>query len=157
MGVLVKQLIAFLCRFVAPARPEQRTIHASSPEEAAMIFHDENSDVGYAFRHELPDDRVEYIRFARVAVSAAEGDGKEEPLGKEELLVTRMYNHGIFRKGGVPRRGTPRTLAEIATALDYQDDPATLIEPGWELEETKAEAEERQTRRWTSQQGEKAV
>lgn len=132
----------WICRFVVPLADLAQTIIASTSEEAAMTFHDENSDTGLLYRHEDADGKIEQIRFALVMTTGP--DGQETP------LVTRMYHSGIWRKGGVKRRGTPKDLAEIAAALGYTHDPQTLVAEGWAHEESTSAAQDRQIRRWST-------
>jgi len=126
------------CSFSVPAvtcRPQ--IVEAGSPEEAALDYHDRNDDVGLVFHHETGGG-LEKIYFALVLVTREDG--------QETTLVTRLYKHGLWRKGGV-RVGTRDSLRDIAQKLNYRHDPATLVEPGWELEETMEEAQAKKNER----------
>ena len=134
---------AWRCSFLAPKSSTQESvIEAGTASEAALSYHDENDEVGFRYRHEEADRGVVYIRFALVSVASEDGAVVE--------LVTRMYHHGLWRKGGVKRPGTLDTLAGIAKALGYTHDPQSLVEPGWDLEESIPEAEERRRQQWMS-------
>ncbi len=132
---------AWRCSFAAPKsdHPES-TIQADTAEEAALSYHDEHDETGFRYRRETTDNGVVYIRFALVKVEATDGTTTE--------FVTRIFHHGLWRKGGVRRPGMIDTLEGIAKELGYSHDPQTLVAQGWDLEESMPEAEERRARRW---------
>lgn len=120
----------YQCREVAP---KLMTIwfeqEANSPGEAASTYHDNNFPMGLSYIQEDNNGRT-LIYFATIEVK----DHGE--------FVSRIYSYGIWRSGGVkiPRK----TLSDIATLLNYQHDPNTLIEENWDYEETIEEARMRQ-------------
>lgn len=129
------------CSFVAPKSDHAESIvDASTAEEAALSYHDERDETGFRYRHETTDNGVVYIRFALVAVKAADDTAHE--------FVTRIFHHGLWRKGGVKRPGVIDTLEGIARELGYAHDPQSLVASGWDLEESMPEAEERRARRY---------
>jgi hypothetical protein len=110
--------------------PEWIPIEADSPEAAAQEYHSRAlvspyfppraGYKGYRYRVEEEDGRVHFIHFALVEV---EGN---------EPLVSRIFAHGIWRKGGVKSRNP--TLQEIADKLGWRHPPEELIGT-WEGEE----------------------
>ena len=131
------------CSFLVPkSELPESVIEADTAEEAALSYHDEHDENGLRYRHEDADNCIVYIRFALVGVVGEDGAAIE--------LVTRMYHHGLWRKGGVKRPGAIDTLEGIAKALGYTHDPQSLVEPGWDLEESIPEAQGRQNLRWKS-------
>jgi phosphoribulokinase len=116
----------YQCREVAPKFAidwfEQE---ANSPGEAANTYHSNNFPMGLSYIQEDDNGRT-FIYFATIEVR------------DHGIFTSRMYSYGISRSGGVkmPRK----TLSDIAKALDYKDDPNTLIEENWDYEESMEEA-----------------
>lgn len=125
----------FRCRMTVPKETAWTDVQADSFEEAANDFHIRLGD-GIRFQlyeNETPDGQRMTIYFACIEV-----EGHEE-------VVSRFYHHAIYRRGGVrPRLGTLKERLEVlAKQLGWTHDPAQLIEPDWEGEETIEEAVER--------------
>lgn len=118
----------FRCRTVLPKLSNWYVGEAPTPEEAANAFHAENVSLlpSCCYTHTEADGGKICIYFARIEVEG------------HETLVSRVYRYGLWRKGGV-KLSTP-TLADIAKKLEYKGDPKTLIESGWEFEESMEEA-----------------
>lgn len=132
---------AWRCSFTAPKSEHvESTVEAASAEEAALSYHDEHDETGFRYRHETPEEGVVYIRFALVKVRAVDDTTHE--------FVTRIFHHGLWRKGGVKRPGVIDTLEGIAKELGYTHDPKSLVASGWDLEESMPQAEERHANRY---------
>lgn len=131
---------AWRCSFAAPKtdHPES-VVEADTAGEAAASYHDEHDETGFRYRHETAEEGIVYIRFALVKVTG-ENDAAE--------FVSRIFHHGLWRKGGVKRPGMIDTLEGIAKALGYAHDPQSLVEPGWDLEESMPDAEKRRAGRY---------
>jgi len=99
-----------------------------SPADAAQNF-SVSLPVSYA-RHRLFDsENVVEVLFYRIEVGDTE-------------FVTRVFNHGIFRKGGLPRRSNEDKLIRIAKDLGME--PEWLLDSKcWEGEETLEDAKKR--------------
>jgi len=124
----------FRCRTVKPEVSAWVEIEAESPEDAANSYHERDTPKSLTYRHETEGGaRVVFIGFARIEV---EGHGE---------MVSKVYHHGIWRKGGVKTRA-PMTLTMVAEALGYDEDPSTLLDE-WPGEETMEEAEARKSSR----------
>lgn len=134
-------MTAWRCSFVAPKSEHvESTVEADTVEEAALSYHDEHDETGFRYRHETAEDGVVYIRFALVKVKAIDDTAHE--------FVTRIFHHGLWRKGGVKRPGVIDTLEGIARELGYTHDPKSLVASGWDLEESMPQAEERRASRY---------
>lgn len=120
----------FRCRFLLPKESKWFEVDDESPAQAANTCHFDRFELGIGFTEHLPNEGRQHISFARIEV---EDHGS---------WVSRVYKHGIWRKGGVQRPGQ-LTLVDIARILEYDDDPQTLVAPGWEFEETMEEASAR--------------
>lgn len=132
---------AWRCSFAAPkTSDDESVVEADEAAEAACSYHDQNDQVGFRYRHETADQGVVYIRFALVSVKGDDGVPVE--------FVSRIFHHGLWRKGGVKRPDAIDTLEGIAKALGYTHDPQSLVASGWDLEESMREAEERRSRRY---------
>lgn len=118
----------FECRTILPKESEWYEIEAKSAEQAANDFHEKwfSSLQSLCIEHEGAD-----VCFARVEVEGSES------------MISRIYKYGIRRRGGVKPASSPRTIEDIARRLEWADDPSALLAPGWELEETMEEAEQR--------------
>lgn len=111
-------------RFLLPKPGEWRDVEAKSVEDAIGVFHvDQPDSESLKFQHDKPEGGRELVFFALVEVEG------------HEPLVSRVFQTGIWRSGGV-RRHQGLTLADIARALGYTHPPETLLEDGWDGEET---------------------
>lgn len=116
-------MTVFRVRLVRPNQSLWREVEADTFADAANQFHydlPETESIIYRWERE---GGTEFVGFALVEV---EGHGE---------LVSRWFRTGIFRKGGV-RRLPPITLKDIADRLGYTHPPETLLDDGWEGEET---------------------
>jgi len=120
---------SFKCRCIIPHHSARLSedwteILEGSPEEAALEFHSKFSHE-FGLKHRVEENnKVYFVNFARIEV---EGFGS---------FVTRIYHYGIWRRGGVKRTLSKiETLEGIAATLKYDDDPNTLLAPGWMYEE----------------------
>jgi hypothetical protein len=123
----------FRCRTTAPKHSPWGEVEAETPEDAVQEFHLQQMDRFTGFggiRHRVEERGcVYFVNFARVEVEG------------HEAVVTRIFEHGIWRRGGVKPRNP--TLKEIAEKLGWKHDPKDLLGP-WEGEETMEEARARQ-------------
>lgn len=118
----------FHCRTVKPKVSRWYEVRAETPGEAANDFHSDNLEVLTNLSWEMPtaNGGKYFVMFATIEV---EGHGE---------VVSRVYKHGIFRKGGVKRpdyRTPDQKLKEMADALGWTHDPAELVAPGWDGDE----------------------
>ena len=121
-------MTTFRCRTVKPKVSRWYEVQAETPESAANDFHSDNMEVLASLRWEVPtaNDGKYFIMFANIEV---EGHGE---------MVSRVYKHGIWRKGGVKRSDykTPeQKLKELADALGWTHAPEELIASGWDGDE----------------------
>ncbi len=123
----------FRVRLLKPRQCEWREVEDSSPEDAANQFHyDLHESDSIVYRWAKDSGGVQFVGFALVEV---EGHGE---------FVSRWFRSGLFRKGGVARN-PPITLQNIADRLGYTHPPETLLEDGWEGEETFDQARARKS------------
>ncbi len=113
-------MTAYRCRSLVPTASEWVEVEGAWDGDAANLYHMKvNLEVpSLRYCHQV-DGKTTYIEFMLVEV---EGHGEH---------VSRVFSHGIFRKGGV-KLGL--SLREIASRLGYENDPETLVEEGWEGE-----------------------
>lgn len=116
-------MMIYRCRTTKPKVSEWFDIEAESPELAANAFHsDHNDELESLAFYPDPDMMGKSVRFVCIEVEG------------HEIMVSRLFVSEIARRGGALRKTLP-TLEEIAKRLDYQHDPGTLLEEGWEGEE----------------------
>jgi hypothetical protein len=112
---------------VIPAISNYKAIEAETPEEAANEYHYNYSDGSLKYIKEEQDGKHVHVLFARIEVE------------NEGTWISKVYSHGIFRRG---RKYNNPSLIYLAEQLGYADDPKTLIDD-WESEESIEEAEEK--------------
>jgi hypothetical protein len=120
----------FKCRSTKPTVSDWKEIEAESHTEAGNEFHFRNDGIKH-YHWAVESDGTRYtVDFLMIEV---EGFGE---------FISRVFNYGIWRKGGVKRRNAP-TLKDIADALGWTKNPQALLEEGWDGEETMEDATKR--------------
>jgi len=115
----------YRCRYVKPRESVWYPVTASSPEEAATDFHGLQASAMNSIVYENKiESGIEKVFFAKVEVEGF------------FTRVSRVFSRGIYRKGGV-RKTRPITLEDIVKKLDYDDSPESLLEEGWDCEESE--------------------
>lgn len=122
----------YRCRTTVPAVSDWFEIQATTPEEASAELHyqyDEKLQQICVIVEE-PGNRY-IVYFVRVEVEG------------HDSWISRLFQHGIWRKGGVKPlgwRSHSEALKDAAEKLGWSFDPMKLIEPGWECEDSMEEA-----------------
>lgn len=123
----------FRCRTTVPAESVWSRVEAESPEGAANEFWFHQHQYLRRVSWRIKDGPR--VHFAVVQVE-----------GNEGLWVARVFDHGPWRRSGVPAADEPTSLAQVAERLGWTKDPAMLIQEGWGGEESEQEAERRKYR-----------
>jgi hypothetical protein len=122
----------FKVRALKPKESPWFDVEAQTSDEALREFHfrEVNCKSGYGgIRKRVEDeDGMHLVFFALIEVEG------------EEAKVSRIFEYGIWRCGGVKSKEI--TLKEIADALGWTHDPEDLLGE-WDNEETMEEAEAR--------------
>ena len=129
----------FQCRMVIPEIKGDRgnwiSIETATPEEAANNCHCDLYDLGFkgfGFA-DRRDGKITLVHFARIEVEG------------HDTWVSRIFYRGIYRKGGVRAPGGA-TLDGIAKKLGWERPPETLLEEGWDCEESWDDAQVRESK-----------
>lgn len=111
---------------ILPIESEWQEIIADSPEQAAQEFHFNLpfwcSGQRWTVWEDNDTKRYE-IYFANIEI---ENHGN---------LISRIYNCGIWRRGGIKIKHKPYTLEDVSKSIGWGGDPQDLIKKGWDLEE----------------------
>ena len=130
----------YQCRMVIPEIKGDRgnwiSIETETPEEAALDCHYDLYDLGFkGFGFvDRRDGKITMVHFARIEVEG------------HETWVSRIFYRGIYRKGGVRPR-EEATLVDIAKQIGWERPPETLLDEGWDCEESWEEAQARESKR----------
>ena len=132
----------YRCRSVLPKESNWHTVEGTSPEDAAQNLHldskyHELAESGLRIRTD--DGRSFIVSFMRVEVE-----------GEAGTFVSKAFQHGLWRSGGVRPRGPVRTIADVAKEIAWEGRPEELLET-WAGEETLDGAAARQAARWNLQ------
>jgi hypothetical protein len=114
--------VNYTCRAIKPVQTPWTAIEADSAGEAVNKLHFQLHGSIKALTYRLEHETVSFLQF--------EVKTSDE---KVERLNSRIFSSGIRRKGGIKRQEL--TLQEIATQLEHEGDPQTLVAPGWTGEE----------------------
>ena len=120
----------FRCRTVKPKVSEWREVEAESFDLAANEFHSKYQLYfdNLKLKMETEDKKIYFIHFVLVEV---EGHGE---------MVSRIFEHGIWRRGGVKGVVVPfkTRLKDIAEKLGWTHEPEELVAEGWAGEEPES-------------------
>ena len=137
----------FRVRTVKPQESRWYEVWGETPEEAANDFHVKNMEALANLSWKVEQKRSAFKRLP------ADFDGSGQPSGSYYFLkfvcveveghgemVSRMYHHGLWRRGGVKGpdhfKSREQKLKELAEALGWSHDPEELIsDEGWDGDE----------------------
>lgn len=123
----------YQCRLIKPKELAWESVIANSPKEAAQDYF---FDKGH---------HIARITYVNVLETDAQGRDKRKELvyfGEIEIdgyktVIARIFYAPIWRPGGVKPLGYKhKTLADIKEELNWPGTPESLIEPGWDYEES---------------------
>lgn len=121
-------MTTYQCKAIIPTSvycPNFRTVDADSPEYAALQYHYDHDFLGFKYSFTNKAGKTEIASFARILVEG------------QDSYITRVFSTpGISRRGRFKSSVNLPSLEEIANLLDYDGIPESLLEEGWEGEES---------------------